>query len=80
MFSTVMDRLSATAFRKTSYWASTSASKTRAGWQTLRTFFYTHDLGLLKPAAGGESLRFPYAAAIALGFLAHARWGALIPI
>jgi prepilin peptidase CpaA len=55
-------------------------SKTRAGSQTLRTFFYTHDLDLLKPAAGGESLRFPYAAAIAFGFHAHARWGALIPI
>lgn len=55
-------------------------SKTLAGFQTLRTFFYTHDLGLLKPAGTGERLRFPYASAIALGFLAHARWGSLIPI
>lgn len=56
------------------------ASKTLAGLRTLRTFFYTHDLSLLKPAGTGERLRFPYASAIALGFLAHARWGSLIPI
>lgn len=55
-------------------------SKTLAGIQTLRTFLYTHDLSLLKPAGTGERLRFPYASAIALGFLAHARWGSLIPV
>lgn len=48
------------------------------GVSLLKTFAYTHDVGLFKPQGKGEGLRFPYAAAIAFGFFAYIRWGILI--
>lgn len=45
---------------------------------TLRTVFATGEFRLLLPAASHRQIRFPYAAAIALGFLAHRTWGDLI--
>jgi prepilin peptidase CpaA len=50
----------------------------RAGWNSLTVFLYTRDIKILKPDSNSESLRFPYAAAIAFGFFAHTYWGNLI--
>jgi len=50
----------------------------RAGFDRLRLFLYTRDPGLLRPGHDTRSQRFPYAAAIALGFLARNQWGDLI--
>jgi prepilin peptidase CpaA len=50
----------------------------RAGWNSLTVFLYTRDIKILKPDSNSESLRFPYAAAIAFGFFAHTYWGDLI--
>lgn len=44
----------------------------------LRAFAYTHKFECIKPSSKGESLRFPYAAAIAFGFFAYLHWGRLI--
>lgn len=52
--------------------------KCREQLGTLLTYFYTKDLTVIKPDGEGEMLRFPYAAAIAFGFFAHASWGNLI--
>jgi len=45
---------------------------------TLKTFNYTRDWRLFKPVAQTQSIRFPYAAAIAFGFFAHTCWGNLV--
>lgn len=50
----------------------------RAGLSCLAVFLHTRDIKLFKPDSNGESLRFPYAAAIAFGFFAHTYWGDLI--
>ena len=50
----------------------------RAGMNSLTAFLYTRDIKILKPNSNNESLRFPYAAAIAFGFFAHTYWGNLI--
>jgi len=50
----------------------------RAGMNSLTVFLYTRDIKILKPNSNNESLRFPYAAAIAFGFFAHTYWGNLI--
>jgi prepilin peptidase CpaA len=50
----------------------------RAGLNNLTVFLYTRDIKILKPDSNSESLRFPYAAAIAFGFFAHTYWGNLI--
>lgn len=50
----------------------------RAGMNSLTVFLYTRDIKILKPDSNSESLRFPYAAAIAFGFFAHTYWGSLI--
>lgn len=50
----------------------------RAGFNALRVFLYSRDIKTFKPDANSESLRFPYAAAIAFGFFAHTWWGNLI--
>ncbi|MCK4621466.1 MAG: prepilin peptidase [Desulfuromonadales bacterium] len=50
----------------------------RAGLSCLAVFLYTRDIKIFKPEPNGESLRFPYAAAIAFGFFAHTYWGDLI--
>lgn len=52
--------------------------KCRQALKALKVFAYTRDLHSLKPAGGGEQLRFPYAAAIAFGFFAHVHWGGLL--
>lgn len=50
----------------------------RAGLCRLAVFLYTRDITLFKSESAGESLRFPYAAAIAFGFFAQTCWGNLI--
>lgn len=50
----------------------------RAGMNSLTVFLYTRDIKIFKPDSNSESLRFPYAAAIAFGFFAHTYWGNLI--
>lgn len=50
----------------------------RAGLNALTVFLYSRDIKTLKPDANSESLRFPYAAAIAFGFFAQTHWGNLI--
>lgn len=53
-------------------------ARCRAGLSTLMTFLYTRDIKIFKPDSNSESLRFPYAAAIAFGFFAQTWWGNLI--
>lgn len=45
---------------------------------SLKLFIYSRDCGALRPQSQNESLRFPYAAAIAFGYFAYIRWGDLI--
>jgi len=45
---------------------------------SLKAFVYTNDFGNIKSVRSAESLRFPYAAAIAFGFFAWVYWGSLI--
>jgi prepilin peptidase CpaA len=49
-----------------------------AGVNSLKVFLYTRDIKIFKPDSSSESLRFPYASAIAFGFFAHTYWGNLI--
>jgi prepilin peptidase CpaA len=53
------------------------AKKFLQGLSTLKAFAYTREIKLLKPAATGEKLRFPYASAIAFGFFAYLTWGSI---
>ena len=50
----------------------------RSGLNSLTLFIYTRDIKIFNPDPNSESLRFPYAAAIAFGFFAHTYWGDLI--
>lgn len=52
--------------------------KCRELLNALKLFLYTRNYGELKPNSQSESLRFPYAAAIAFGYFAYMRWGDLI--
>ncbi|MCD6526030.1 MAG: prepilin peptidase [Desulfuromonas sp.] len=52
--------------------------KCRDGVVALRMFVYSRDVKCLVPSHQGEQLRFPYAAAIAFGFFAFVKWGALV--
>ncbi|MDT8420472.1 MAG: A24 family peptidase [Desulfuromonadales bacterium] len=45
---------------------------------TLKIFCCTRDWRILIPVAQTQSIRFPYAAAIAFGFYAHKCWGGLV--
>jgi len=54
--------------------------KSLAGLSALRTFIYTRDYNCLKPDPGRERQRFPYAAAIALGFFAFVQWGPIVKL
>jgi len=50
----------------------------RKGLNALVVFTHTRDIKIFRPDSNSESLRFPYAAAIAFGFFAHTHWGNLI--
>ena len=54
------------------------ANQCRAAKNALQAFLYTRDVSVLKPTTTLASQRLPYAAAIALGYFAHLRWGDLI--
>jgi len=54
--------------------------KSLAGLAALRTFIYTRDIHSLKPTPERDSQRFPYAAAIALGFFAFVQWGPIVTL
>lgn len=50
-----------------------------ASWAlALKAFVYSKQIACIKPSVSGESMRFPYAAAIAFGFFAYLHWGRLI--
>jgi len=52
--------------------------KCSAGIAFLWTYLLTRDVRDLQPTRKVEQLRFPYAAAIALGFFAYVNWGRII--
>ncbi len=52
--------------------------KFQAGISNLHGFFISRDLSFIKPNPQSESLRFPYASAIAFGFFSYLGWGNIL--
>jgi prepilin peptidase CpaA len=53
-------------------------AKCLEGLHALKAFAYTRNLDAVIPSGPRETLRFPYAAAIAMGFFAYVSWGGLL--
>ena len=51
--------------------------KLQVGFHYLKSYVLTRDVKILKPPPSGETLKFPYAAAIAFGFFAYVHWGSI---
>ncbi|HXV21369.1 MAG TPA: prepilin peptidase [Desulfuromonadales bacterium] len=54
--------------------------KLAAAFNSLRAFIYTRDFDAFRPDPQRERQRFPYAAAIALGFFAFVHWGPIVSL